>query len=113
MISEEHCSKMKRRKSRGYRFAENIMSSDTVISLVSGLLSATLIIASVVISIVNGGITGSLVTIFMGSSLVLALNGLIFGLLSFKDVSGGTNSKINVVIINSVCLVLLLVLFIV
>ncbi len=104
---------MKKRKSRGYRFAENIMSTDTVISLVSGLVSAVLIIASVVIGVVSGGSTGSLVTVFMGSSLVLAINGLIFGLLSFKDVSGGTNSKINVVIINSVCLAILLILWIV
>ncbi len=84
--------KKKKRKIK-YRFADDVLAKDTVISLIMGILAAVAIIISVVLAVAKLGRAGEEVGLLLLSSIVMSVTGLIFGIISLHTVEGGTNSK--------------------
>ncbi len=104
--------RLKDKKLIRYRFADELLSEDTKISLVSGGASAVLLIVSLILGIVKKGETGNLTGMMLGIALVLAITGVVFGGISFRDVSGSNNSKRYAAMLAGIVLVILIVLMV-
>lgn len=83
---------LKRRK-KGYRFADDLVASDTIISLVSGGLGLAIIIAVLIMAITTQGKTPEAAGTMIIISALLAINGLFFAITSYKQEAGNTNTK--------------------
>ncbi len=102
----------KKKKRIKYRFADDIMAKDAIISLVLGVLSAIAIVVSVIMSIIKKGQAGEDAGIILLAALIMSITGLVFGLLALKSVEGGTNSKYTAVTISLVDMGLVLLFYV-
>ena len=99
------------RKRKKYRFTDDMMVTDTLISFVFATASIAFTVGCLIYSAIKGGRISDRVGILLLMSLVMAVTGLGFGLYSFRRVEGDNNAKRMTVILSIVALVLLLVLF--
>lgn len=99
-----------REKGRNYRFSDDLIAKDALIGLIFGILAALLIIIAVIVSAARGGDSGMAGFALIGSGVVCIVTGLIFSILSFRDPSGGMNSKINILVLNALDLAAAIVL---
>lgn len=102
-----------RRRKRGYRFADDLVASDTIISMVSGAVGLAVIIAVLIMAIVTKGKTPNVAGTMLLIAGVLAVNGLFFALTSYKQVEGNTNTKRASVILSLGDILLLVVMWLV
>ncbi len=100
------------KKKKKYKFTDDLMVVDTVVSLIFASLSIAVTLGCVIYSTIKGGEVSDRVGVLMLISLVMALTGLGFGLHSFRLVEGDNNAKRMTVIMSLVALVLLLILYI-
>ncbi|MBR0146299.1 MAG: hypothetical protein IJM25_06550 [Eubacterium sp.] len=99
------------RKRKKYRFTDDMMVTDTLISFVFATASIAFTVGCLIYSAIKGGRISDRVGVLLLMSLVMAVTGLGFGLYSFRRVEGDNNAKRMTVILSIVALVLLLVLF--
>ena len=99
--------KIFRRRKKGYSFSDDLVASDTVISLVSGFIALAIIITMLVVSIVTSGKTPDYAGTILLIAGVLGINGLFFAITSYKQENGNTNTK-RLSVILSVGVLLLL-----
>ncbi|MBR1508546.1 MAG: hypothetical protein IJ619_11170 [Eubacterium sp.] len=113
MTGMKKIGKDKNRKLIRYRFADELLSTDTKISFVAGLIAAVLLIASIVIGIVKKGEAGDVTGMMLGIALVMSVTGIIFGGLSFRDVTGSNNGKRYAVELSVIVLIALVILMVI
>ena len=104
--------KIFRRRKKGYSFADDLVASDTVISLVSGGMALLIIITMLIISIVKSGKTPEFTGTLLLIAGVLGINGLFFAITSYKQENGNANTKRLSVILSTGVIVLLVALYI-
>ena len=104
--------KDKSKKLIRYRFADELLSQDTKISFVAGVIAAAFLLVSVIIGIAKKGNAGDYVGMLLGISMVLSVTGIIFGFIAFRDVSGSNNGKRYAIEMNTAVLILLVMLMI-
>ena len=102
--------KIFRRRKKGYSFADDLVASDTVISLVSGGIALVIIITILVISVVTSGKSPDFAGTLLLIAGVLGLNGLFFAITSYKQENGNANTK-RLSVILSIGILLLLAAF--
>ena len=105
--------KIFRRRKKGYSFADDLVASDTVISLISGSIALVIIITILVISVVTSGKSPDYAGTLLLIAGVLGLNGLFFAITSYKQENGNTNTKRLSVILSIGVLLLLAALYII
>ena len=105
--------KIYRRRKKGYTFADDLVASDTVISLISGGIALIMIIVMLVISIITGGKTPACTGTLLLIAGILGINGLFFAFTSYKQETGNTNTKRLSVILSVGVLLLLAALYII
>ncbi len=105
--------KIFRRRKKGYSFADDLVASDTVISLVSGFLALGIIVVLLFVSILTSGKTPDYAGTLLLIAGVLGLNGLFFAITSYKQENGNTNTKRLSVILSVGVLLLLVALMII
>lgn len=99
------------RKKKKYSFSDDVIAPDTRISLIFSILSLLIIIVILVFSAAKGGHLPDRAGILLLISLVMAVTGLIFGALAYRDVEGDNNAKRWSVILSLVALALLVLLY--
>ena len=100
------------RKKKGYKFSDEMLVSDTIISLIMGGLALIFLIFAIIYSVVKkGSIPDSFGSLVLACA-VMAVTAFIFGLLSYKNQDGGILTKRTSVIISIIDMVLIVLLYI-
>ncbi len=99
------------RKKKVYKFSDEVMSKDALVSLLFGVTALLIIIFSVVMGIVMKGNAPDIIGTLLVASIIMGVTGLIFGFLSYGDSEGGLLSKRASVIISIIDLVALALLY--
>ena len=99
------------KRKKGYRFADDLVAADTVISFIFGIGSLMLSLFSVIFGIVRKGMVEDWIGTLLLVSSVMAATGLFFGLFSFRTVEGGMNPKRNSVMVSVVAIAILIILY--
>ncbi|MBQ6229758.1 MAG: hypothetical protein IJJ74_01435 [Eubacterium sp.] len=105
--------KLFRKRKKGYSFADDLVASDTVISLISGGIALIMIIVILTISVMKDGKTPECAGTLLLIAGILGINGLFFAATSYKQESGNTNTKRLSVILSVGVLLLLAALWII
>ncbi len=100
-------------KKKKYSFADDAIATDTKIALVNGGLSLLITVVTLVVSALQGGVLPDRAGILLLMSLVMAVTGLVFGLLSYRVVEGDNNYKHLSVLVSVIAILLLVVLIII
>ena len=100
------------RKKKGYKFSDEVMAKDAIISLIFGIPAFVCIVFSVVFSIVKKGNTPDFIGAILLVSVIMALTAFIFALFSYRDSDGGIISKRGSLIISLLDIAALAILFI-
>lgn len=103
---------MRLRRKKGYRFADDILATDTIISLIFGIGALVCILIAVIMSLATKGHAGLSAGVLLSAAWIMAITAFLFGCLGFKQVEGGTNSKRVAVTISVIEILLLLILLI-
>ncbi|SEP91358.1 hypothetical protein SAMN02910369_00848 [Lachnospiraceae bacterium NE2001] len=101
------------RKKKVYKFSDEVMAKDAIISLIFGGLGFISIIFVVVMGIVLKGAVPFEISAFLLVAAIMAVTGLIFALLSLGDSDGGVLSKRTSFILSLIDIAILVVLYIV
>ena len=88
------------RKKKGYKFSDEVMAKDAVISLIFGVPSFVCIVFSIVYSIVVKGNVPDAIGAVLLVALIMAVTAFIFALFSYRDTDGGIISKRGSLIIS-------------
>ena len=100
------------RKKKGYKFSDEVMAKDAVISLVFGVPSFVCIVFSIVYSIVVKGNVPDAIGAVLLVALIMAVTAFIFALFSYRDTDGGIISKRGSLIISIIDIAALVALYI-
>lgn len=103
---------MRIRRKKGYRFADDIMAADTIISFIFGIGALICIVIAFIMGIASKGHAGTSAGVLLTAALIMSITGLLFGCFGLKQVEGGTNSKWVAVTISVIGLVLLFIILI-
>ena len=101
------------KKKKGYQFSDEVISRDAVTSLIFGVTGLICIIFVVVMGIVLKGEVPFEMGALLLAAGIMAITGVIFGFLSYRDSDGGILSKRWSVIISIIDIVLLVVLYLI
>ncbi len=101
------------RRKKGYKFSDEVMSRDAIISLIFGIVGLIIIIFSIVIAIIMKGAVPEAIGALLLASGIMAITALIFALISLNDSEGGILSKRGAVIISIIDLILLVFIYII
>ena len=96
-----------RRYNKNFRFADEIVSGDAIISAILGIISiiATLITVIYVVSV--KGMASSKVGAILLASLVAGITGLVFAILTIRANAGSSRSRRVVLTINIIAVLLI------
>lgn len=97
------------KRKKKYRFADDVIASDTKISFVFTGLSLLIILGSLLASTIMGGKISDRIGVLLLIAIVMAVTGLIFGGLAYRSAEGDNNAKRLSVLLSVVALALLLV----
>ncbi|MBO5610227.1 MAG: hypothetical protein K5865_01850 [Eubacterium sp.] len=100
------------RKKKGYKFSDEVMAKDAVISLIFGVPSFVCIVFSIVYSIVVKGNVPDAIGAVLLVALIMAVTAFIFALFSYRDTDGGIISKRGSLIISIIDIAALVALYI-
>jgi len=100
---------MIRNGKKRYRFSDEILSTDTKITLTMGILSLLVTAGCMIYSIVKDGNIGEQVGYILLAGGVLALTGVIFGFISLRSADGGVISKRTSIIVSLAALAVIVV----
>ena len=100
------------RKKKGYKFSDEVMAKDAVISLIFGVPSFVCIVFSIVYSIVVKGNVPDAIGAVLLVALIMAVTAFIFSLFSYRDTDGGIISKRGSLIISIIDIAALVALYI-
>lgn len=100
------------RKKKGYKFSDEVMAKDAVISLIFGIPSFVCIVFSIVYSIVVKGNVPDAIGAVLLVALIMAVTAFIFALFSYRDTDGGIISKRGSLIISIIDIAALVALYI-
>ena len=101
------------RRKKGYKFSDEVMSRDAIISLIFGIVGLMIIIFSIVIAIIMKGAVPEAIGALLLASGIMAITALIFAFISLNDSEGGILSKRGAVIISIIDLILLVFIYII
>ena len=101
------------KKKKVYRFSDEVMAKDTIISFIFGLLALAIIIVSVIMSIVKKGNVPDEIGYLLLAAFVMGITAFIMGVIAYKDPDGGVLTKRTSVFISVIDIVVLIVLYIV
>lgn len=101
------------KKKKGYQFSDEVISRDAVTSLIFGVTGLICIIFVVVMGIVLKGEVPFEMGALLLAAGIMAVTGIIFGILSYRDSDGGILSKRWSVIISIIDIALLVVLYLI
>ncbi|MBO4591030.1 MAG: hypothetical protein J5684_00515 [Eubacterium sp.] len=99
---------MARNKMKKYKFSDEVMAKDAIISLVFGIVAFLCILFAVVYAFIMHGNAPDTVGSVLLAGLVSDITALIFAFLAFKDTEGGVLGKraaFTVVLVNAALLV--------
>ncbi len=100
------------RKKKGYKFSDEVMAKDAVISLIFGVPSFVCIVFSIVYSIVVKGNVPDAIGAVLLVALIMAVTAFIFALFSYRDTDGGIISKRGSLIISIIDIAALVALYV-
>ena len=101
-----------RNRKKVYRFSDEVMAKDTIISFIFGLLSLIIIIVSVIMSIVMKGNVPEQTGYLLLAALIMGITAFMMGVIAYKDQDGGVLSKRTSVLISVLDIVILIVMYI-
>jgi len=101
------------RKKKVYKFSDEAMAKDAIISLIFGGLGLISIIFVVVMGIVLKGAVPFEISAFLLVAAIMGVTGLIFALLSLGDSDGGIHGKRFAMVLSLIDIIILVVLYIV
>ncbi|MBP3808307.1 MAG: hypothetical protein VZR64_04750 [Eubacterium sp.] len=101
------------RKKKVYKFSDEVMAKDAIISLIFGGLGLISIIFVVVMGIVLKGAVPFGISAFLLVAAIMGVTGLLFALFALADSDGGILGKRMAVIVSLIDIVILAVLYIV
>ena len=101
------------KKKKGYKFSDEVMSKDAIIALVFGVTGLISIIFVITMGIVMKGKVPFEMGALLLAAGIMAVTGVIFGLLSYRDSDGGILSKRWSVLISLIDIVLLVILYLI
>ncbi len=81
------------RHRKKYKFSDEIVTSDSVVSMISGTLGLMAIIAAIIYSFVKKGNVGYTTGASLLSGGILGLLALIFSVFSYRNTDGGILTK--------------------
>ena len=87
-------------RKKKYKFSDEMMSVDAMISLIMGGIALASIVFFVVYSIVRKGVVPEFFGTLLLACFVMSLTAFLFGLFSYRDQDGGVLSKRASVIIS-------------
>ncbi|MBP3719685.1 MAG: hypothetical protein J6I58_09225 [Eubacterium sp.] len=101
------------RRKKGYKFSDEVMSKDAIISLIFGVIALLVIIFSIILAIILKGAVPEQIGALLLASGIMAVTALIFALISLNDSEGGILSKRGAIIISVIDLIILVVLYLI
>ena len=99
-------------RKKKYSFADDVMASDTKISLVFSTLSLLTTIGTVIAGTIRGGDLPDRAGILLLMSVVMAFTGLCFGGIAYRSAEGDNNAKRFSVILSLIAIMLLVILYV-
>ncbi len=99
------------KRKKVYKFSDEIMAVDSIISFIFGIPSLLCILFSVIYSVVIKGKTPEFIGYILLAAFVMAITALIFGLISYKNQDGGVLTKRATIIISMIDIIVIVVLF--
>lgn len=101
------------RKKKGYKFSDEVMAKDAVISLLFGIPAFLCIVFSIVYAIIQKGNVPDFIGAILLVAVIMALTAFIFALFSYKDSDGGIISKRGSLIISLIDIAALVTLYVI
>ncbi len=101
------------RKKKGYKFSDEVMAKDAVISLLFGIPAFLCIVFSIVYAIIQKGNVPDFIGAILLVAVIMALTAFIFALFSYKDSDGGIISKRGSLIISLIDIAVLVTLYVI
>ena len=102
---------MARNKMKKYKFSDEVVAKDAIISVVFGVISFICIAYAVIYAFVVHGKAPEAVGAILLAGAVSDFTAIIFGLLAYKDPDGGILSKRTAMIVSIVDAVLLVAIY--
>jgi uncharacterized membrane protein len=99
-------------KNSDFRMSPSGNSRDTTISYILGILGGVFIVLSVIKSIISRGAVERIYGVLMISAFLMALTGIVFGVIGYHSEEGGVTSKKMAVYLNIVVFVIAGIFFI-
>ena len=104
---------MARNKMKKYKFSDEVVAKDAIISLVFGIVAFICIVYSIVYAFVMHGNAPEAVGVILLAGTVSDITAIIFALLAYKDPDGGILSKRTSLIVSVVNAVLLVAIYLI
>ncbi len=104
---------MARNKMKKYKFSDEVVAKDAIISLVFGVIAFICIAYAVTCAFIMHGKAPESVGTILLAGIVSDVTAIIFGLISYKDADGGILSKRAAMILSLVDAVLLAVIYLI
>ena len=101
------------RRKKGYKFSDETMAKDAIISLCFGGLAIVCIIFSIVMAVALKGQAPASIGALLLAAAIMAVTAFIFGLISYRDQDSGVLSKRASVMISLIDMVLIVVLYLI
>ena len=101
------------RKKKGYKFSDEVMAKDAVISLLFGIPAFLCIVFSIVYAIIQKGNVPDFIGAILLVAVIMALTSFFFALFSYKDSDGGIISKRGALIISLIDIAALVTLYVI
>lgn len=99
------------RRKKGYKFSDEVMAKDAIISLLFGILALLCIVFSIVLSIVMKGNIPDFIGGVLMIAVIMSVTAFIFGLFSYADSEGGMMSKRASVLVSLIDIAALVILY--
>ncbi len=100
-----------RNKKKKYKFTDEVMAIDAIISMIFGIPALLIIIISIVLAFITKGNVPDIIGYLLLAVGVMSVTGFIFGILSYRDPDGGILSKRTAVIISIIDMLLLVAIY--
>ena len=84
---------MAKSKKKVYKFSDEVMARDALISLIFGVLAMIIILGSIVYAFITKGNVPEYIGGLLLAGVVMTLTAFIFSLLSYRDSDGGILGK--------------------
>ena len=100
-----------RRHSKGFRFADEMVSIDVIISIVLGIISIGITLGVVIYGIITKGAATDTAGAVLLAGVLSGFTGLVFSLLTLKESVGSARSKRAAITICVISMVLVVLVF--